>query len=112
MIKKKGKNARFTYSTGINQESFIARHQWLTPVILATQEAEIRMIVVQSQPGQIVCKTLFVYQTQKRAGEVAQVVEHLPSKSEALGSNSSTTKKKKKSLLCPKHYIRTLHKLW
>jgi hypothetical protein len=30
----------------------------LTPVILATQEAEIRRIVVQSQPMQIVCKTL------------------------------------------------------
>jgi hypothetical protein len=28
-----------------------ARHQWLTPVILATQEAEIRRIMVQSQLG-------------------------------------------------------------
>jgi hypothetical protein len=28
-------------------------HQWLTPVILANQEAEIRRIVVQSQPRQI-----------------------------------------------------------
>jgi hypothetical protein len=28
------------------------------PVILATQEAEIRRIVVRSQPGQIVLKTL------------------------------------------------------
>jgi hypothetical protein len=27
------------------------RHWWLTPVILATQEAEIRRIVVQSSPG-------------------------------------------------------------
>jgi hypothetical protein len=33
----------------------IARCWWLTPVILATQEAEIRRTVVQSQPGQIVC---------------------------------------------------------
>jgi hypothetical protein len=28
------------------------------PVILTTQEAEIRRIAVQSQPGQVVCKTL------------------------------------------------------
>jgi hypothetical protein len=27
-------------------------------VVLATQEAEIRRMVVQSQPGQIVCDTL------------------------------------------------------
>jgi hypothetical protein len=31
-----------------------AGHQWLTPVILATQEAAIRRIAVQSQYGQIV----------------------------------------------------------
>jgi hypothetical protein len=31
---------------------------WLTPVILATQEADIRRIEVQSQPGQIAHKTL------------------------------------------------------
>jgi hypothetical protein len=28
------------------------------PVILAIQEAEIRRIIVRSQPGQIVCETL------------------------------------------------------
>jgi hypothetical protein len=33
------------------------------------------------------------YPTQKRASGVAQVVEHLPSKLEALTSNSSTLKK-------------------
>jgi hypothetical protein len=32
--------------------------QCLTPEILASQVAEIRRIMVQSQPGQIVCKTL------------------------------------------------------
>jgi hypothetical protein len=31
-----------------------AGYQWLTPVILATQEAEIRRTAVQSQPRQIV----------------------------------------------------------
>jgi hypothetical protein len=34
-------------------------HQWLTPVILATQEAEIRRTAVRSQPRQIVLNTLF-----------------------------------------------------
>jgi hypothetical protein len=31
---------------------------WLTPIILATQEAEIRRIEFQSQPRQIVHETL------------------------------------------------------
>jgi hypothetical protein len=35
------------------------RHLWLTPVILATQEAEIRRNVVGGQPGEIVHKLLF-----------------------------------------------------
>jgi hypothetical protein len=35
-----------------------ARHQGLTPIILVTQEAEIRRIAVQSQLGQIGHKTL------------------------------------------------------
>jgi hypothetical protein len=43
---------------GILLRKSLARHWWLMPVILATQEAEIREIVVQSQPGQIVCETL------------------------------------------------------
>jgi hypothetical protein len=34
------------------------RHWWLTPVILATHEAEIRRITVRSQLEQIVHKTL------------------------------------------------------
>jgi hypothetical protein len=52
-----------------------ARSRWLTPVILATQEAEIRRIAVRSQPGQIVSETLSRKDlSQKRAGGVAQGV--------------------------------------
>jgi hypothetical protein len=45
-----------------------AGHQWLTPIILATQEAEIRRITVQSQPGQIVLKTLSQKNLYKKKG--------------------------------------------
>jgi hypothetical protein len=66
------------------------------PVILATQEAETRRIVVQRQPRQTVHGTLSCkYPTQKRAGRVAQMAECLPSKGEALSSNPSTTYTKK-----------------
>jgi hypothetical protein len=52
-----------------------ARCRWLISIILATQEAEIRRIVVRSQPGQIVCETLSRKKlSRKRAGGVAQGV--------------------------------------
>jgi hypothetical protein len=35
-----------------------AGHRWFTPVVLATQEAAIRRIAVQSQPGLIVLMIL------------------------------------------------------
>jgi hypothetical protein len=67
------------------------------PVILATAEAEIRRMAVQSQPGRIVCEILSrKYPTQKRADGVAKVVACLPSKCE-FKSNPSTTKKQKKN---------------
>jgi hypothetical protein len=51
----------------------LARCWWLTPVILATQEAEIRRISVGSQPGKIVLETLsFKTLLKNRAGGVAQ----------------------------------------
>jgi hypothetical protein len=48
-----------------------------TPVILATHKAEMRRISVHKTLSQ-------KYPTQKRPGRVAQLVEHLPSKHEAL----------------------------
>jgi mannosyltransferase OCH1-like enzyme len=68
---------------------------------LAVQEAEIRRITVQSQPGQIILKTLSqkypIQNSTKGAAIVAQVVECLPSKCEALSSNSSAKKNKGKT---------------
>jgi hypothetical protein len=67
------------------------------PVILATQEAGIRRIMVKARPEQIVVRScLENTHHKKRAGGVAQVIQHLPSKYEALNSNPSTMKKKKK----------------
>jgi hypothetical protein len=37
--------------------AMLARQRWLTPIILATQEAEIRRITVQCQPREKVHKT-------------------------------------------------------
>jgi hypothetical protein len=47
-----------TKRLGDNKEKRGAECWWLTLVILSTQEAEIRRIMVQNQPGKIVCKTL------------------------------------------------------
>jgi hypothetical protein len=62
------------------------------PVILATQEAEIRRITVQSQPGQIVRNTLSrKYPAQKGLAKWLKV--------KALSSSPSTAKKKNKTVL-------------
>jgi hypothetical protein len=61
-------------------------------VILATQEAEIRRIVVRTSPGQTVYKAL---SRKNRTGGVTQAVQHLSSKYEAPSSNPGTVKKKK-----------------
>jgi hypothetical protein len=39
---------------GAVKECLMGGHKWFMPVILATQEAEIKRIAVQSQPGRIV----------------------------------------------------------
>jgi hypothetical protein len=60
--------------TSISLKSLWNR-QWLTPVILATQDAETRRMEVRSQSGQIVCETLsWKNPLQKWAGRVAQDV--------------------------------------
>jgi hypothetical protein len=47
----------------------IARHWWITSVILATQEADSKRITVRSQPRQIFPKTLpRKYPTHKKKG--------------------------------------------
>jgi hypothetical protein len=68
-----------------SQEYIWAECQWLTPIILATQEAEIRRITFRSQPGQIVCETLFRKTLSQRIG----LVEWL--KVKALSSSLSIT---------------------
>jgi hypothetical protein len=71
--------------------------QWFTPVILATWKLRSGGSRFQASPVQIICETLpQKLITKKGAGGVAQAVEKLPSKYEALSSNSSATKEKKK----------------
>jgi hypothetical protein len=55
--------------------------------------AEVRGIAVQRQPRQIVHEPLSQkYPVQKRAGGVAEAVQHLPSKHKTLSSNPNTIK--------------------
>jgi hypothetical protein len=52
----------------------LARCQWFTLVILTTWEAEIRRIIAQQQPREIVHKTLAQKPFTKRTGAVAQCI--------------------------------------
>jgi hypothetical protein len=75
------------------------RCRWLTPVILVTWEPEIRGIKVQGQPGQIVDKTPISKITKaKWTGGVAQAVDCLLCKHEAVFKFQSHTQKKECSI--------------
>jgi hypothetical protein len=71
---------------------------WVTPVILAIQEAQIRRIAVQNQPRQRVLEILSqkypTRNTHKKTLAEWLKWQCLPSKHKALSSNSSTEKKK------------------
>jgi hypothetical protein len=60
------------------------------PVILVTQEADIRWIAVQSQPGQIVCETL----SQKTLHKKVKILSSSPSTTQT-NNNKQKIKKLK-----------------
>jgi hypothetical protein len=67
------------------------------PIILATQEAEIRRTAVQSQLGQIVCENLSQkFPTQNRADEWPKWSRACLANLSSNPSTTTTTKKKKK----------------
>jgi hypothetical protein len=61
-VKRKTSKNNIQWAFRISSHSFPEKVYklagWFIPIILATQEAEIRRISVQSQPGQTVCKIL------------------------------------------------------
>jgi hypothetical protein len=73
------------------------------PIIIATQETEIRRIKIQASPRQIVHKTLSQKnRTQKRTGGVAQTVT--ASAQQALDPSATKKKKIKKFLTLSQIY--------
>jgi hypothetical protein len=76
--------------------------RWLTPVILATQEAEIWRITVRSQPGQILCKTPPQKNpSQKRAGGVAYGVSPEFKSQYYTHTHTQKENERKKEILTP-----------
>jgi hypothetical protein len=71
-----------------NGRGVLRLQKTVTPVILATWEAEIRRMAVQGQPVPIVCDTpISKIVRENWTGSVVQVVEHLLCKCESLSSN-------------------------
>jgi hypothetical protein len=91
-----------------------AEQWWLTPAILAPQDAEIRRIEVQSQSRQIVCGTLSKKKkqnpSQKKAGGVAQGIGsefNPPPKKTQDGISSSRLRLLQGQILSPKMRARS-----
>jgi hypothetical protein len=88
----------FGFTSFVIRPPWQASHQWLIPVILGTQrtdqEAEIRRIVVQSQPWANSSSDPILKIPNRKQGWWSG----LPSKREALSSSSSAVKTKKTSL--------------
>jgi hypothetical protein len=78
-----------------------AGHQWLMPVILATQEVAIRRIVVPSHPWANSSQDSVSKIPNTEQGWWSGSSERVPNcKCEALSLNPSTTKKKRKKREC------------
>jgi hypothetical protein len=76
----------------MTKKVWTAGNWWLTPVILATWEADIGRIVVGGQPEQIIQETSTIKITRaKWTGGMVPVVECLLCKHEMLSSNPSPT---------------------